>query len=66
MPHICDVQVQSDFLERLATARPVQAIAELVWNAFDADATDVRVEFDRDASGLLQAIRVRDDGVSER
>ena len=49
-------------LERLAAARPVQALAELTWNAFDADARDVRIEFDRDASGMLQSIRVRDDG----
>src|SRR4051812_12389935 len=62
MLHTFDVEVQADFLERLATARPVQAVAELIWNAFDADAKDVRVEFDRDASGLLQAVRVRDDG----
>jgi hypothetical protein len=52
--HTFDVEVQADFLERLAAARPVQALAELTWNAFDTDATDVRIEFDRDASGLLQ------------
>ena len=62
MQHTFDVEVQADFLERLAAARPVQALAELTWNAFDADAKDVRIEFDRDASGMLQAIRVRDDG----
>jgi hypothetical protein len=62
MQQILDVEVQPDFLERLATARPVQALAELVWNAFDAEAKDVRIAFDRDASGLLQAIRVTDDG----
>lgn len=62
MQHTFDVEVQADFLERLAAARPIQALAELTWNAFDADATDVRIEFDRDASGLLQAVRVRDNG----
>jgi hypothetical protein len=45
-----EVEVQPDFLDRLASGRPVQALAELIWNAFDAEATDVRVEFDRDAS----------------
>jgi hypothetical protein len=62
MQHTFDVEVQADFLERLAAARPVQALAELTWNAFDADATDVRIEFDRDASGMLLAVRVRDNG----
>jgi hypothetical protein len=57
-----DVEVQSDFLERLASARPAQAVAELVWNAVDADATDVRVEFEWDALGLMDAIVVRDNG----
>jgi hypothetical protein len=62
MPQTFELEVQQDFVERLATARPLQALSELIWNAFDADATDVRVEFDRDASGLLRTIRVRDDG----
>ena len=62
MQHTFDVEVQPDFLERLAAARPVQALAELVWNAFDADASDVRIEFDREASGLLEAVRVQDNG----
>jgi hypothetical protein len=56
-----ELQVQEDFLDRLATTRPVQALAELVWNWLDADARCVRVEFDRDPSGLLRSIRVRDD-----
>lgn len=62
MPQTIQLQVQEDFIDRLAVARPVQALSELIWNAFDADAKDVRVEFDRDASGLLRGIRVRDDG----
>lgn len=57
-----DVEVQPDFFNRLAAARPVQALAELIWNALDADAKTVKVEFDRYASGLLQQIRVVDDG----
>ncbi|MGE3335716.1 MAG: ATP-binding protein [Rhodospirillaceae bacterium] len=57
-----ELEVQADFIERLANAKPIQALSELIWNAFDADAHDVRVECDRDASGLLQRIRVTDDG----
>jgi len=62
MQQTIELQVQEDFLDRLATTRPVQALAELIWNALDADAKHVRVEFDHDPSGLLQAIRVKDDG----
>jgi len=31
-----DVVVQEDYLERLTSARPTQAVAELIWNAVDA------------------------------
>jgi hypothetical protein len=62
MQQTIDVEVQPDFLERLATARPVQALAELIWNAFDAEGKDVRVVFDRDALNFVRAIRVTDDG----
>jgi hypothetical protein len=55
MQQTIELQVQEDFLDRLATTRPVQALAELIWNALDADAKHVRVEFDHDPSGLLQS-----------
>lgn len=56
-----DIEVQGDYLERLSRARPVQAIAELVWNALDADATKVEVEIERNALGM-SAVVVRDNG----
>jgi|GEM_PF-5667988 formylmethanofuran:tetrahydromethanopterin formyltransferase len=39
--HSYTVEVQQDFLERQSKAKPVQAVAELVWNGFDADAVRV-------------------------
>lgn len=57
------VQVQTDHLQKLARARkPVLALAEMVWNALDADADDVRVEFDKNEIGGIEEIRVIDDG----
>lgn len=57
------IQVQSDHLEREAATRsPTQAIAELVWNALDADATDVRIELTYNSLDGLESIRVRDNG----
>ena len=35
--HSYTVEVQPDFLERQSKARPVQAVAELIWNGLDAD-----------------------------
>ncbi|GAB3129497.1 ATP-binding protein [Novispirillum itersonii] len=56
-----DVEVQGDYLERLSKARPVSAIAELVWNAVDADATKVEIEIERNELGMT-AVIVRDNG----
>lgn len=57
-----DVQVQADHLERLARCKPSSALAELIWNALDADATNVVVEFKRNQLGGVEAVVVRDDG----
>ena len=37
------VEVQSDHLEKITQAQPVAALAELIWNSLDADATKVEV-----------------------
>lgn len=58
-----EIQVQNDHLERLAQVRkPVLAVAELIWNAVDADATRVDVQLHDDALGELAAIEVSDNG----
>jgi len=42
------VEVRSDHLETLSRVKkPIFAIAELIWNGLDADATQVRVELER-------------------
>lgn len=56
------VEVQSDFLEKITRARPVPALAELIWNAFDADAKIVTVSFEYNDLGSLDAIVVKDNG----
>lgn len=57
------VQVQKDHLERLAVNRsPVTAVAELIWNALDADANQVDVSFEYDFSGGIAGVVVSDDG----
>lgn len=58
-----NLQAKQDFLERDAATRdPIRAIAELVWNALDADATRVEVMLERNALDGLGAIRVVDNG----
>lgn len=56
------VQVREDHLENLARTKPMNALAELIWNALDADATNVRVEFAENDLEGLEAIRVVDNG----
>ena len=56
------VEVQSDFLEKITRAKPVQALAELIWNGLDADATSVSVSFEYNALGAMSAVIVTDNG----
>ncbi|MCP4644430.1 MAG: hypothetical protein GY851_28560 [bacterium] len=56
------VQVRDDHLELLARAKPVNGLAELIWNALDAEATEVRVEFVENDLGGVESVRIRDNG----
>jgi len=56
------VEVESDFLEKITRARPLQAVAEFIWNSLDADATMVAVSVDHNPLGAISQIIVRDNG----
>ena len=56
------VQARADHVASLASAAPLAAVEELVWNALDADAREVRVDLVTNALGGIDAIRVTDDG----
>lgn len=56
------VEVQPDHLEKITRAKPVQALAELVWNGLDADAKRISVSFEENALGALDRITIRDNG----
>jgi hypothetical protein len=56
------VEVQPDFLERPAKAQPIAAVAELIWNGLDADATAINVDLEDDKLGGLRRIIVMDNG----
>lgn len=57
------VKVQADHLERMTRVKkPVLAVAELIWNSVDADATLIQVVFDRTPLGATERIRVIDNG----
>jgi hypothetical protein len=57
------VQVKSDHLERMSRVRsPIDAVAELIWNALDADATNVHVNIETNGMGGVESITVSDNG----
>ena len=59
--HSYTVEVQPDFLERQSKANPVQAVAELIWNGLDADATRVDIRLQYGEFGMTK-ILIRDNG----
>lgn len=61
--HSYHVEIQPDFLEKITRAKPVQALAELIWNSLDADAKSVDVRFKYNDLGAMSAIVVTDDGI---
>ena len=56
------VQAKPDHIESLAKSTPVSAIEELVWNALDADAREIKVDLVTNPLGAVEAVRVSDDG----
>ena len=61
---VLTLKAKDDHLRKVASTRDfVKAIAEFVWNALDADASNVWVQLTRNALDGLEGIVIRDDGV---
>jgi hypothetical protein len=61
---ILSLIAKQDYLEKVArTPDLIEAISQFVWNALDADATEVFVEFELNSLQGIQAIIIRDNGV---
>ncbi len=56
------LDVQPDIVEKLAAAKPIPALCEFVWNALDADATEVSINIVRNELGLSEIV-VQDNGL---
>lgn len=56
------LDVQPDHLEEVAKTRPILGLAELIWNAVDADAQVVQVSFKRNFADGIEGVTVQDDG----
>ncbi|WP_311752258.1 ATP-binding protein [Proteus columbae] len=60
--NIIDVEVESDFINRNLTGKAEQALIELVWNAFDADAENVYLKINHNELGI-ESVTITDDGI---
>jgi uncharacterized small protein (DUF1192 family) len=61
---VLTLKAKHDHLLKVATTRdPIKAISEFVWNALDADATEISVNLLRNALGGLVAIAISDNGI---
>jgi hypothetical protein len=62
-PTRISINAKRDHLQPLANVRsPFTALTELIWNAFDADASTVSVFFELNGLETLERVRVTDDG----
>ena len=57
-----EVKVENDHIARITSAKPLAALSEIIWNAYDADAEEVRVELQEGQLTKLGLIRVVDNG----
>lgn len=57
-----DVTAETDYLAKIIRSTPVAALAELIWNALDADATKVSVTFNEDKTAGVEEVVVSDNG----
>ena len=62
MEDLIKVEVKKDHLDKVSQAPVLNALTELVWNAFDADADLVEVIIDRTDFGL-NAVHIKDNGM---
>lgn len=56
------VHAEPDHLDNLARVGPLSAVCELVWNALDADATEVLIDVVENRLGGVEEVIIRDNG----
>ena len=57
-----EIKVQQDHIESLTRSSGINAIAELMWNSLDADATEIRINYRTNVLGKYEYITVEDNG----
>jgi hypothetical protein len=62
MAKLLDIGVEKDHIESLTKANGISSLMELLWNALDADASEIRVDFKRTTLGGYEYITIKDNG----
>ena len=62
MSKIIDIGVEKDHIESLTRANGISALAELLWNSLDADASEVKIEYAATKLGSYEYIKIIDNG----
>lgn len=60
--HSVKITIQDDLISKLGKTTLVDALIELIWNALDADALNVKVSFLDNGLNSLESICILDDG----
>lgn len=58
-----EVKITNEHLNKFSKTKSVKALAELIWNSLDADATEVNVVLERNQLGGIEHIIIEDNGV---
>ncbi len=62
MSKTVELQVAPDHVEALTEVNGVLAMAELIWNALDADAHNISIDYKMTSDFMIDELTVRDDG----
>jgi len=62
MSKILNIGVEQDHLDSLTKATGISALAELIWNSLDADATEIKINYKKNSIGGYEYIKISDNG----
>lgn len=62
MPTKIDLGVEIDHIDSLTRSNGINAITELIWNALDADATLINIEYEKNKLGRIEKLVIQDNG----
>lgn len=62
MAQTVDIAVEKDHIDSLTRANGITAISELIWNSLDADASEIRINYTKNALEGFSEITISDNG----